>query len=277
MEVIDSPLGIKLARYRGEIPTPRELKALARRGIGLSVSLHSKVRDLQWLEPVAHRLSHLLVTSGHALDADTLSEMTALRFLSLNAEPDRDVNLSTLPALTEVRAWEGGAGRILSVLESRSLLRAELNGLRLHTIPLISAPLRWLDLGDCRSLRSIPLVKNPGTLTRLDLEGVRRLDCTQVSSLTSLERLSFTSCRELENVASLLDLPNLQQLTFRNCPVIDDVRSLLSLSGVNVGVDGTNAFFQKFRVAAHMRRLSTWTFPLNSPPAALSLSASDEL
>lgn len=248
---------VPYAVFEDAVPTQAEAQRILDLGYGLHLlRLPEQHHDLAFLDMFADRLEYLSIADGRCQDVSPILKLKALKELDIAVNQREEIALSRLSALTH---YSGPLHGFADVVSCRSLRHLALQRVKDGLLGDIVGPVEYLEMVDLQNLRVLPELRIPSALTRLYIVGAGNLDISAMASFTELRTAGFDSCRELNALGALLNLPKLEGLSFSNCRELHPVEALLQLTGVDVSVMRRNPFTQEFREAASRSR-STWNY-----------------
>lgn len=223
----------------GAAPRPGYLSALAlttKRVVILEMP--EGHHDLDWLTPIADRVSELLVLGYGCKDLTALQHFTCLQSLTLVERPHPKSPPLTQTAST-LRKYAGPWFPALDPVLASPVLR----DLTLEQPPRdltarLTAPLEHLRLLSARKLATVPVLACADTLTSLEIAGGRDLDLNGVSAYTVLSSLSLYGRTPLTTFADLTRSATLRRLLLEKCYAVDDIDALKQLSLAELRIVG---------------------------------------
>ncbi|KAJ0860176.1 putative P-loop containing nucleoside triphosphate hydrolase, leucine-rich repeat domain superfamily [Helianthus annuus] len=113
----------------------------------------------------------------------------------------------------------------------------------------------------------------PSSLTSLYIYDFEKLEAVSVGlqHLTSLQRLSFSSCANLKKVSNPQHLTSLQHLTFEHCPKMMDLPEMLLPSLLELCISGCPNLKERYR-----KNGSHWLLVSHIPCIIMSISMTED-
>lgn len=257
------------ARYlvvRGDPPAARRLEAAAERGLGVLVE-ELDGPSLEWLRPVAHSLTRLIIADQAPRDVRVIERMTALAELGMWAAPTERVDLTGVP----LRSFAGRA---------HPALRSITDCPGLESLLLTTGGFEWAER--MPRLRSLTLNGLPGdagvpttpvwwnSIASLSVHGRARLDIASVGHLPGLQELTLAGFSAITHADALALSESLSVVQLEDLGDVQPPGVVGGIGARRLRVVGTQPWIRReFGTARKVPR--TWSLP----PWLRSSGASD--
>jgi hypothetical protein len=190
----------------------------------------------------ARALTGLIYMGANLRDLSSLTEMTALRVLSIDADPRQPVLLRPMPRLKVLEYGGRNFGNVASVLANPALEFVSIEGAGAGDLQSLGPRVRELTLRYPRSTLDQMLL-NGSSLRSLTIGSARDFDLSPVEKYTALKELCLYALRGTTSGFGVLrSLPALRRLELEGVPTVDDPAVIDELKLDYLNVQGRQPF-----------------------------------
>lgn len=249
--------GPRFAVIDGEMPSPRQLKRLRRKGLCVHVlRMPPGEHSLEFLDPVAEVVQELRVTDYACTDARRVERMPSLRQLGLGIDARMSVDLTKAEKL---EMFAGPWKRMESVVDCVGLSELRISNPAPGVLDGLRSSLTRLDIFGASRLSRVPTIPASARLQSLTIFRAKSIDLAPLANYGKLRRLELDSCKTVLGATVLTGMANLEEMILEKCAEIDGWECLEAVRVARVRVIDRNPFDAEFRRAVAER--GNWTFP----------------